>query len=530
MRKSSCVDVVRLALLAATGLLATGCGGGTTAAAPGKTASEGSADGDESSADDASGEPVRDGGPSETIDEAMAEAMASTEVGGGCGSHPCVNPTPVFVGDADTGYDTCTGAYPYLRRRAAVTCPVLLPRASHGACTLADGSTSGTGCHSDLDCANDPLGHCELWAPDAGEVESCVCLHGCKVDSDCASGQVCMCGDPVGQCQPASCTSGASCTGGCDCISSTQGENCGPQFDCQTPRDQCSGWADCTLDAAPNTQACVVQNGEHVCQFAQYCGVGRPFIVQGEPRLAPSAHSGEWSHPGVSPDIRSLSPDTRARLAARWTHVGLMEHASIAAFARFTMHLLAIGAPPDLVLASQSATADETEHARLAFALASAYACRDIGPGALAIDGSLDRFDVDGLAAMLVREGCLGETIAAVEALEGAACARDPVVRDVLARIADDETRHAGLAWRALAWLIANGRVDCSRVYAHLMNAISEATAVTDDDDDMSTFGVIGGARRSELVDHAIAQIVCPFAEALAIGVVVKHPEAHANA
>jgi hypothetical protein len=225
-----------------------------------------------------------------------------------------------------------------------------------------------------------------------------------------------------------------------------------------------------------------------------------------------------------------LSADTRARLAARWTHVGLMEHASIAAFARFTMHLLAVGAPPDLVLASQSAIADATEHARLAFALASAYACRDIGPGTLAIEGSLDRFDVDGLVAMLVREGCLGETLAAVEALEGAACARDPVVRDVLARIADDETRHAGLAWRTLAWLIAQGRVDRSRVCTHLMTAISEATALIDAEDDLSAFGVIGGARRSELVDHAIAQIVYPFAEALAIAIVVKTPEARANA
>ena len=38
--------------------------------------------------------------------------------------------------------------------------------------------------------------------------------------------------------------------------------------------------------------------------------------------------------------------------------------ASIAAFARFTMMLLAVGAPPELVVAAQRASIDEVAHAR----------------------------------------------------------------------------------------------------------------------------------------------------------------------
>src|SRR5262249_3539695 len=160
-----------------------------------------------------------------------------------------------------------------------------------------------------------------------------------------------------------------------------------------------------------------------------------------------------------SPDLDGLSPSTRALLAARWTSIGLMEHASIAAFARFALQLLAVGAPPDLVRASQEAMGDETEHARLAFAAASADAGEDVGPGALAIDGSLDGFDVAQLVATLLREGCIGETVAAIEAREALESAVDPVVRAVLETIARDELRHAELAWSTLAWLVSEGRV-----------------------------------------------------------------------
>ncbi len=136
-----------------------------------------------------------------------------------------------------------------------------------------------------------------------------------------------------------------------------------------------------------------------------------------------------------------------------------MEHASIAAFARFTLHLLAVGAPPDLVSLSQQAIGDETEHARLAFSLASAYAGEAVGPGALAIDGSLDGFDVIELVGTLLREGCIGETVAAIEARDALDGVRDAAVRGVLETIARDELRHAELAWRTLGWLVSSGRV-----------------------------------------------------------------------
>jgi hypothetical protein len=133
-----------------------------------------------------------------------------------------------------------------------------------------------------------------------------------------------------------------------------------------------------------------------------------------------------------------------------------MEHASIAAFARFSLQLLSLGAPPDLLTATQAAMADETAHARIAFGLASAYAGRPIGPGPLSLAGSLDDVDAQSIVEGAIAEGCIGETIAALEAAEAAERASDPIVRSLLRRIADDEMRHAELAWRFVDWALAS--------------------------------------------------------------------------
>src|SRR5690606_25878949 len=53
-----------------------------------------------------------------------------------------------------------------------------------------------------------------------------------------------------------------------------------------------------------------------------------------------------------------------------------------------------------------------------------------------------------------VREGCIAETLAAHEAACLAGHADDPQVAAILRRIADDEARHAALAWRFVAWAL----------------------------------------------------------------------------
>ena len=50
-----------------------------------------------------------------------------------------------------------------------------------------------------------------------------------------------------------------------------------------------------------------------------------------------------------------------------------MAGAEIASFARTSLDLLALGAPADLVAETHRAALDEIEHARIAYALASAF-------------------------------------------------------------------------------------------------------------------------------------------------------------
>jgi hypothetical protein len=177
---------------------------------------------------------------------------------------------------------------------------------------------------------------------------------------------------------------------------------------------------------------------------------GRPLRdAEAAPIVALACRRHDWTE-----TARGVVPD-RAR-AARWTEDARFEHASVASFARLTLHLLALGAPSELVEASVLAGLDEVRHARLSFGIASAYAAEGIGPGALETlhDGAPT---FEGLALATFADGCVNETLAAAGARRRAEDERDPGVGAVLLEIADDEERHAELAWRTLAWAIERG-------------------------------------------------------------------------
>lgn len=131
-----------------------------------------------------------------------------------------------------------------------------------------------------------------------------------------------------------------------------------------------------------------------------------------------------------------------------------MEHASVASFARASLELLALGAPPELVAATHAAAGDEVRHARLAFSIARAYGAAPSGPGPLDLGGAFAASVAPrAVARALALEGCVGETFGAAEARHAAAGCRDPELAALHAEIADDELTHAALAWRTLAWL-----------------------------------------------------------------------------
>src|SRR5690606_21383764 len=107
---------------------------------------------------------------------------------------------------------------------------------------------------------------------------------------------------------------------------------------------------------------------------------GRPFVGEAGPVRAPATARDDWRTLLAAPPVE---PALRPRLAAYWARIAGDEHASVASFARFILDLLAVGAPPELVLGAQQALADEVEHARIGYALASLYEGTGVGPGPL---------------------------------------------------------------------------------------------------------------------------------------------------
>jgi hypothetical protein len=203
---------------------------------------------------------------------------------------------------------------------------------------------------------------------------------------------------------------------------------------------------------------------------------GRPFLVEAEARVACVIPSRDWAQPySRSPRVDHLTSDERAELAAHWSRLGQMEHASIAAFARFSLQLLALGAPATLIDACTQALADESAHTRLCFGLASAYAGSLLGPGTLDVQGSLAVTELTEVVDLVIAEGCFGETSAALDAREAAQTAEDPVIRAAYAQIASDEQRHAELAFRFVAWALTQGG---AAVRARIERALSSSESL----------------------------------------------------
>lgn len=255
------------------------------------------------------------------------------------------------------------------------------------------------------------------------------------------------------------------------------------------PSDAGSGYAGplppqgCPDPAIVKDGCCMPGVGEALldgdkCCFWRCVGAccGRPFVVAGQTRVAPLVEQSAWT--AESPKSAELSQADADALASAWRADGADEHASVASFLRFGLDLLACGAPPDLVAAASLAAVDEVKHAQLCFALASNLDGRAVGPGALDCSGIAPRADLASAVTAAVREGCIGETLAAAMAGAAARLAVDPATAQALQVIAEDEARHAELAWRFVAWAVAAdaaARDAAQAAFAQALSAVPPA-------------------------------------------------------
>jgi hypothetical protein len=161
-------------------------------------------------------------------------------------------------------------------------------------------------------------------------------------------------------------------------------------------------------------------------------------------------------------------PRTSEDTAACLAQLAAEKRASIAAFARASLDLIALGAPADLLRDTHLAALDEAAHVRKCHDLAS----RLVGVTLEASSVSMlpIRSPSFALVAVSMVRACIDTAVSAVAWRERVAMENNAEVATFLAAIASDEQRHVELAFRTLAWLVDAGGQDASR-------AVREAVA-----------------------------------------------------
>jgi hypothetical protein len=200
--------------------------------------------------------------------------------------------------------------------------------------------------------------------------------------------------------------------------------------------------------------------GALLALFSQSGGRGRQLRRFGRV-LLPTLQPGDaWSRGHAPVDVDA---SVRDALAARWRENAKTEHASVAAFARLTLDLVALGAPPELLASAQSDGLDEIRHAQLCLALATAIDGRHVSPSpfpAALRARTLPRTRTLALAALAVDslvDGALHEGVSARVIARLARTAKVPAIRELLARLAADEGRHAANGWHVVEWCAREG-------------------------------------------------------------------------
>lgn len=173
---------------------------------------------------------------------------------------------------------------------------------------------------------------------------------------------------------------------------------------------------------------------------------------------------GRWTA-GI--EQRALADDTLGGFFA-WMVWG--ESASIHSFTILERELAAHGAPKRLLAAARRARRDEIRHTRIGQRLALRHG----------VTAEVAKAPVSAAVRMLEEiaienavEACVSETWSAVLTRAQVSRARDPMIRRVFARIADDEARHATLAWNVAKW--AKGKLPpdaCERVDSCMRTAL----------------------------------------------------------
>ena len=245
---------------------------------------------------------------------------------------------------------------------------------------------------------------------------------------------------------------------------------------------------------------------------------GRPLLEANANRLAPLERGSTWTGGQSLPHLgKSLPSGKREMVAAFWEEAALAEHASVASFSRATLELMAIGAPAELVQGTTQGALDEVDHAARCFRIARAYGSQKTTPGPLPLTVRRPA-SISDVAHNTFVEGCVVETIAALEAVVAVSSITNGVLKRELQAISDDEVRHAELAWSTLSWLLTQSQDDLKSRILEAYDSIREKSLeVATGPDDLKAHGILPPNTRRTVTVRAWSDIIDPALTSLGI-------------
>ena len=203
---------------------------------------------------------------------------------------------------------------------------------------------------------------------------------------------------------------------------------------------------------------------------------GRQLRRFGRVLLPSLRQSPDWA----TPEMALRQEDAPAGLADQWRENGKTEHASVAAFARLTLDLMALGAPPALIASANRDALDEIRHTELCFSLAATLDGQPVGPAPFPEAQrvrplprrrslALAKLAVDSLV-----DGALHEGVSARVIVKLSRRCAVPAVRAMLKEIAADEGRHAAHGWAVTAWCLEEGGEPVALALSGALRALPE--------------------------------------------------------
>jgi hypothetical protein len=242
---------------------------------------------------------------------------------------------------------------------------------------------------------------------------------------------------------------------------------------------------------------------------------GRQLRRHGKVLLPDLQPRGDWATTPLTLDTAEEPP---AGLADQWRENAKTEHASVAAFARLTLDLMALGAPPALIAAANQDAIDEIRHTELCFAIARGLDGKSLGPDvfpqaqrvatlAHSRTLALAKLAVDSLVDGALHEGVSARVIGKLTRR-----CEVPAIREALKEIAADEGWHAAHGWSVVRWCVEEGG---RPVLAALLGALRTLPETMDstrsaqaEDGSWEGWGIHGQALEAAEYVAARAQVV----------------------